>query len=122
MLLSVLCFCAALIGKLESLKRSTAIVSVTKYLYQDIPRQSKKIKILLTNLEDVLPTTMRCCKRLSLNSTYIFAGTYLVDGKKLSFIANGCRTIYQLPTDQTSIDTIKHNFLDKCQFRILASN
>jgi len=114
------CIYTALIGKVEILKKRFAVVLVTKYLYQDIPRRGKRIKIYLTNQENVLPITMTCCRRLSVNSTYIFAGTYFVIGQKVNSMANGCRTIYQLPTDQTN--TIQHSFLDKCQFRILASN
>lgn len=116
-------FLTAFIGTVNVVKKSNLLVAVERMLYQDLPGQKGQLKIFLS--DPPLPNTQTCCKRMTVNSTYIFAGNYKINNNRVKLITNGCRTVYRLSgMDNGTFDVqnVDHSFLEQCQFRILASN
>ena len=116
-------FLAAFIGTVNEVKKSNMLVAVERMLYQDLPIKQGQLKIFLS--DPPLPNTQTCCKRMTVNATYIFAGDYKINNNKVKLITNGCRAVYRLSVvDKAMIDVqnVNHTFLEQCQFRILASN
>ena len=117
-------FPVAFIGTVQSVRKSQLQVVVEKMLYEGLPTKTNKLKIYLSDPDDALSRSQTCCKRITTNSTSIFAGYYKIS-RKVKHIVNGCRTIYRLPVEKNAeldVDNIEHTFLEQCRFRLLSSS
>jgi len=116
----------ALVGTVKATRKLYFIVVVEKMLYQNaIVTDKKELKVYSSDASSPLSRSQKCCKRMAINSTYIFAGTYQAKNRNVKFTTNGCRTVYKLSVGKSAVvdvNNIEHSFLEQCRFRILASN